>query len=249
MSNRWNPEDYAKNASFVPALGAAVVDLLAPRAGERILDLGCGDGVLTLDLIKAGATVIAVDASADMVAAARSRGVDARVMRGEALTFTHEMDAVFSNAALHWMTDMHATADGVRRALVPGGRFVGEMGGHGNVAHVRRILTDELHARGLPPRPPAQWYPSVEELTAVYAKAGFVDIAAELFPRPTPLPHGVTGWLKTFRAGFLDHVDDATADAVGRVVEQRLEPYYKQPDGTWVMDYVRLRFSMRVASH
>ena len=141
---RWSAERYAETAHFVPALGAPVLELLAPSPGERILDLGCGDGVLTEKIVSAGATVIAVDAGPDMVAAARARGIDARVMDGQKLTFTNEFDAVFSNAALHWMQDQQAVLAGVRRALKPGGRFVAEMGGHNNTAAIIVALSAVL---------------------------------------------------------------------------------------------------------
>ena len=129
--SRWEPDDYAKNAAFVPALGAPVLALLDPKPGERILDLGCGDGVLTVKLVEAGAEVVGVDASDTMIAVAKARGLDVHVVDGQSLDFEAEFDAVFSNAALHWMLDGEAVARGVFRALKPGGRFVGEMGGHG----------------------------------------------------------------------------------------------------------------------
>jgi len=247
-TSRWDAKDYAANAAFVPALGAPVVDLLAPKAGEHILDLGCGDGVLTETLVAAGAVVVGVDASADMVAAARARGLDAHVMDGQTLVFGPEFDAVFSNAALHWMLDAPAVAKGVFAALKPGGRFVGEMGGQGNIATLRAALHAELQARGYrtDDRDP-QWYAAPDAFVAVYEVAGFTDIAATLIPRPTPLPAGVAGWLRTFRTGFLDAagVPDAEQDDVARAVERRLETAFRQPDGSWLADYVRLRFSMR----
>ena len=247
-ASRWVAADYATNAGFVPALGAPVLDLLAPRPGERILDLGCGDGVLTKRIAEAGATVVGVDASDTLLAAARAAGLDARLMNGEALAFDAEFDAAFSNAALHWMLDGAAVAAGVYRALKPGGRFVGEMGGHGNIATLRAALHEELVARGydLPAADP-QWYPTPDAFTAIYAAAGFTDIEARLIPRPTPLPTGVTGWLRTFRAGFMDtaHVPDGEQPAIAQAVEDRLIPAFRQPDGTWLADYVRLRFSMR----
>lgn len=252
---RWNAGDYARNAGFVPALGAPVLGLLNPRGGERILDLGCGDGVLTARIGAAGATVIGVDASPDMVAAARARRLDARVLDGTdaagwaaLLAGEAPFDAVFSNAALHWMLDPGAVAAGVFAALKAGGRFVGEMGGVGNIAAIRAALRAELDERGYPP--PAiesQWYASPETLGWIYGRAGFVDIEAELIGRPTLLPTGITGWLRTFRAGFLDAlgVPEAEQDAVARAVERRLEPGLRQPDGRWIADYVRLRFTMR----
>lgn len=239
--------DYAANAGFVPALGAPVLDLLAPRAGERILDIGCGDGVLTGRIVAAGAEVIGIDASDTLVAAARARGLDARIGDAQALAFQAAFDAAFSNAALHWMLDAGAVAGGVFRALRPGGRFVGEMGGDGNIATLRAALLAELEARGYPAPAQAQWYPTPQAFAAIYAAAGFVDISTTLIPRPTPLPTGVTGWLKTFRAGFLDiaGVPDAEQPAVAQAVEDRLAAAFRQPDGRWIADYVRLRFSMR----
>ncbi|MBC7174106.1 MAG: class I SAM-dependent methyltransferase, partial [Polyangiaceae bacterium] len=149
---------YAKHASFVPALGATVLSWLDPRPGERILDLGAGDGVLTDELVAAGARVLALDASPSMVEAAQARGLEARVGDGETLGFVGELDAVFSNAALHWMRKPEAVARGVFHALVPGGRFVGEMGGHGCCAAVRTALAYELERRGIASAGADPWY-------------------------------------------------------------------------------------------
>lgn len=248
-ASRWSPADYAANAAFVPALGEAALALLDPRPGEMILDLGCGDGALTEKIVAAGAVVIGIDSSEEMVAAARARGIDAFTGDAEALdTRFGQFDAVFSNAALHWMLDPDAVASNVFAVLKPGGRFAGEMGGEGNISTLRAGIRAELTARGYTvPAEDPQWYPSVGEFSRLYTIAGFDNVRAELIERPTPLPSGVAGWVRTFRAGWLDvaMVPEWERDDVAAGVEKRLADTLRKPDGSWFADYVRLRFSMR----
>ncbi|MCI0429410.1 MAG: class I SAM-dependent methyltransferase [Rhodospirillales bacterium] len=238
---RWDPQAYAAHARFVSELGQPLVDLLAPRAGERLLDLGCGDGALTERLAALGCAVVGVDASPEQVAAARSRGLDARVMDGERLAFKAEFDAVFSNAALHWMTDADAVLAGIHRALKAGGRFVGEMGGQGNIARIAEALTRGLRRRRLPRELP--WYfPSAEEYRAKLQAAGFAVAEIVLFPRPTPLPGDIAAWLEIFASALLARLPaDQRPDFIAELREA-LRPHLQQPDGSWVADYVRLRF-------
>jgi hypothetical protein len=146
------------------------------------------------------------------------------------------------------MLDPDAVAAGVHAVLKPGGRFVGEMGGQGNIAALRAGIRDELTERGYPvPAEDPQWYPSVEEFVRLYACSGFTQIQAHLIPRPTLLPAGVAGWVKTFRSGWLDvaQVPAEARDEVAAAIEARLRPLLQQADGSWIADYVRLRFAMR----
>ena len=145
----WDAFSYASCARFVSDLGMPVVELLAPKAGERILDVGCGDGFLAQRMQLAGCEVVGIDTSRELVAAARARGVDARVMNAEAMTFGPEFDAVFSNAALHWMRRQDRVIDGAWRAVKPGGRFVVECGGKGNIDGILNGLKKAFARRGL----------------------------------------------------------------------------------------------------
>lgn len=245
LKQHWTAEAYEANARFVSDLGGKALALLDPKHGERILDLGCGDGALTERIVKAGATVVGIDTSEDLLTAAKTRGLDVRTMDGHALTFDREFDAVFSNAALHWMTQPEKVIEGVRRALKPGGRFVGEFGGHGNVAAImtalRAVVDADVGERGSA----TPWfYPTAEEYRAMLEGAGFAVREIRLHPRPTPLPTGMEGWLNTFRKGFFE--DKKGTVALQRVLDL-LRPSLCDAKGQWTADYVRLRFAADLA--
>ena len=236
----WNAADYARIGGFVPALGEAALALLDPQWGEHILDVGCGDGTLTLKIKQAGADVVGIDNNLSMVAAAKAKGLDARLMDAAELKFAEAFDAAFSNATLHWVLDKERAARAIWFALKNGGRFAGEMGGDGNLARLRETLDEVLVVRGYgPPTYAANWYPTVEEFTELYEYAGFKDIDARLIERPTPLEHGVGAWVTTFRKGWLDRagVPEEERAAIGQAVADAV--------GSNVADYVRLRFIMR----
>ena len=236
----WDAADYAAHGGFVPALGQAALELLDPQPGEHILDVGCGDGTLTLKIKEIGADVVGIDNSLSMVGAARARGLDARLMDAADLRFSEAFDAAFSNATLHWVLDKERAARAIWFALKPSGRFAGEMGGKGNLVRLRMALDDELVMRGYgPPTFAANWYPEVEEFVAVYEQAGFKDIDARLIERPTPLEHGVAAWVTTFRSGWLDRsgVPQNERQSIAEAVADRV--------GSTIADYDRLRFIMR----
>lgn len=241
---RWKADTYQEHTGFVPILGAPVVDLLAPKPGERILDLGCGDGALTETLKAAGADVVGVDASEAMIEAARDRGLNVQVRNGERLDFDPSFDAVFSNAALHWMLDPDAVIQGVSRALKPGGRFVGEFGGHGNVAAIVVALYAVFERRGIDARAADPWYfPTPEGYRARLEAHGFKVSSIDLIPRPTPLPTDMAGWLRTMAGPFFNTLEADDQEAALDETVRLLQPRLQDEQGGWTADYVRLRFA------
>jgi SAM-dependent methyltransferase len=245
-SQSWDAGRYATNARFVAELATPVVELLAPRPGERILDLGCGDGALTGQLAALGCAVVGVDGDRAMVEAARARGLDVRLMDGQALSFEAEFDAVFSNAALHWMRGPDAVIAGVRRALRPRGRFVGEFGGHGNVAAITVALMAVLAGRGADGIGAIPWYfPTAEAYARKLESHGFAVERSELIPRPTPLPTDMAGWLDTFADPFFSRLPAPQRAAARDEAVALLAPCLRDERGRWTADYVRLRFAAR----
>ena len=239
-TSTWDAADYARVGGFVPALGRAALALLDPQRGETILDIGCGDGTLTLEIKSRGAEMVGIDNSLSMIGAARAKGLDARLMDAADLKFSEAFDAAFSNATLHWVLDKQRAARAIWFALRAGGRFAGEMGGAGNLATLRQALDDELVARGFgTPTYAANWYPTAEEFTELYENVGFRNVEAELIERPTSLEHGVAGWVLVFRRGWLDRagVPEDQRPAIADAVAARV--------GSDLADYVRLRFLMR----
>jgi trans-aconitate methyltransferase len=240
-TQHWNPAQYVKNARFVSDLGMPVVDLLSPQSGERILDLGCGDGALTIKLTELGCTLVAVDSSLEMVKAAKSLGLDAHVVDGQSLQFSNEFDAVFSNAALHWIKNPERVIAGVWRALKPGGRFVGEFGGYGNVAAIVTALESALSSRGMAVASP-WFFPRPEEYRELLETGGFEVNTIELIPRPTSLPGDVGGWLETFAQYYTSALPAADRQSFICEVVEALRNVLCDANGNWNADYVRLRF-------
>jgi trans-aconitate methyltransferase len=247
-SQTWDPDVYQKNARFVSDLGQPVVELLAPRPGERVLDVGCGDGVLTKKLAELGCDVVGVDSSESLVGHAQTLGLDVRVMDGQELDFDAEFDAVFSNAALHWMKDADRVIRGAHRALRLRGRFVAEFGGFGCVETIHRALIRGLDTRGHEGAAASPWYfPTVEDYSQRLRGAGFELRYIALIPRPTPLPGDVMGWLETFAESFTRLLPKRDRLAYLEEVREAIRPQLCDDAGRWTADYVRLRFDARRA--
>lgn len=244
----WDPGRYRVKAAYVVRLGEALLDFFKPRAGERVLDLGCGDGVLTEKIAAAGASVVGVDASPEMVAAAKARGIDARRADARALGFERDFDAVFSNAVLHWIREPDAVIASVARVLRPGGRFVGELGGHGNVAAVVVALVAALNRRGRDGVGAIPWYfPTPEEYRERLEGGGFAVEYIKSFPRPTRLESGMADWLDLFAGAFFARLPEDERAAARTEVLELLRPALCDGFGRWTADIVRLRFAARAA--
>jgi trans-aconitate methyltransferase len=239
----WNTDLYESDHRFVYEYGQGVVDLLDPHSDERVLDLGCGTGHLTAEIADRADDSVGTDISVEMVAHARETYPDGSFVRADAraLPFESSFDAVFSNAAFHWIDDQDAVCESIRTALRPGGRLVAEFGGKGNIKAIVNALETELRKRGYDVRNP--WYfPSIGEYASLLESHGFEVAFATLFDRPTALDgtDGIQNWLSMFCEPFFEPVPDENQDAIVDAVEQRLRPelYY---DESWHADYRRIR--------
>ncbi|GLX98950.1 methyltransferase domain-containing protein [Herbidospora sp. NEAU-GS84] len=245
---RWNARAYDSSFGYVSAQGAPLVELLDPQPGERVLDLGCGTGVLSGEIAVRGAYVLGIDGSQAMIetAIAQFPRLDFTVGDGHDFTVAQPFDAVFSNAALHWMSrDPDAVIDSVREALRPGGRFVAELGGAGNCAALTSAMLTAWREHGLR-EPELPWYfPSPAEYAVRLERAGFTLRILEHFDRPTPLdecPNGAADWVRMFAGSLLDGVPPATVEPLLRRVNELAAPALRHDSG-WMADYVRLRFA------
>ncbi len=242
---KWDAELYDNKHHFVSRYGEDLLDLLAAQPGEWILDLGCGTGHLTARIAASGARVLGIDRSAEMIARAREQypQLDFECMDAEQLSLTRSFDAVFSNAALHWMLKPEAVLDGVRSVLKPGGRFVMEMGGRGNISHVKSAIEHVMISTGLSKQLHFPWYfPSVGAYASLLEARGFRVLYAHHFDRPTMLEgeNGMYGWLTMFAAQIFAPLTETDRHNVLCAVQDRLRPALCR-NGEWVVDYVRLR--------
>jgi trans-aconitate methyltransferase len=243
----WDAELYEARHNFVWTYGEDLVSLLKPEAGERILDLGCGPGQLTDRIAKLGAQVVGLDASPEMIGQARQNFPKLQFVLQDAaaMQFSGEFDAVFSNAALHWMLDASGVLRGIARALRKGGRFVAELGAKGNVqiieGAVRSVLA-RYYGGDIPAR--RTYFPSVGDYASLMDSCGLETRSAQLFDRPTPLQgeDGLANWINGFKWYYFDGLPAAQrAQALKEVVEE-LRPVLRTPNG-WYADYRRLRIS------
>jgi trans-aconitate 2-methyltransferase len=241
----WDTELYEAQHGFVWKYGESLIELLNPKRGERILDLGCGTGQLTQKIAEQGADVIGLDASPEMIGQARQNfpSLQFVLQNAAAMTFTEEFDAVFSNAALHWVLDAHAAARGMFRALRKGARVVAELGGRGNIRQIEDAIETALRrylGDNLPPR--RTFFPSIGEYAGVLETCGLEVRSAFLFDRFTPLEgsDGLAQWLRQFAAYYFETLPREQARGAIQDVIEALRPSLFR-DGRWHADYRRLR--------
>ena len=240
--NAWNAEQYEGGHSYVWQFGGSLVELLAPRAGERILDLGCGTGQLTAEIAAAGAEVVGLDSSPEMLGQARQNYPHLKFVLADATSFRldQDFDAVFSNAALHWVKNAEAAVRSIASALRPGGRFVAEFGGAGNIV---QILAG-LHAIfGAAAAERCQWwFASIGEYATILERHGLEVRQASLFDRPTPIQgeHAIEDWIEMFCGSYLRGLDAKPAQEKIRELAAYLRPQLYR-EGVWTLDYRRLR--------
>ena len=242
VSQHWEKEKYEKNARFVSDYGKELIEWMNPKKDEYILDLGCGDGVLTKEISKYGCKVLGLDGSQKFVEATRKLGVDAIQGDAQNMNFENEFDAIFSNAALHWMTNPDKVLEGVSKALKKGGRFVVEMGCKGNVEKIENAMFEVARRHNF--KAVKCWFfPTEKEETELLNKYGLKVKRMISFSRPTLLPTGIKGWLQTFSApAFVNipkEMHEKLIDEIAEKVEKELE---KNENGQIIADYVRLRF-------
>jgi SAM-dependent methyltransferase len=239
-STTWDPQRYQGEHSYVWKFGASLLELLEPRGGERILDVGCGTGQLTAEIAKSGAHVVGLDNSEEMLRQARQNYPALTFVIGDATGFRFEeaFDAVFSNAALHWVKDAPAAVESIALALRPGGRFVTEFGGKGNIASIqgafRAVFGPAADAR-------SPWfYPSIGEYAPLLERHGLEVRQASLFDRPTVLEGDIEDWFRMFCASYLrDLAGESANEKIPQLAAYLRPTQYR--DGVWSIDYRRLR--------
>jgi trans-aconitate methyltransferase len=243
-TDEWDARLYDEKYSFIWKHGESLIELLAPQSGECILDLGCGTGHLTARIAAAGASVLGIDSSAEMIEQARRSYPYLRVEIGDARYLIHveRFDAVFSNAVLHWIKDADMVVRGLHRALKPGGRFVAEFGGKRNLEAILAATLNALQAVGCGNVDLPWFFPSVAEYSSLLEKQGLEVAFASLFDRPTPLEGeaGMRHWIEMFGGPFLSRVPQDRREDFFRNVENELRPVLHR-DGVWFADYRRLR--------
>ncbi|WP_457638622.1 class I SAM-dependent methyltransferase [Persephonella sp.] len=239
--NIWDAEKYSKHADFVPKLAFPLIDLIRELKGKKVLDLGCGDGTLTVELIKQGADVVGVDLSPQMVKASRSKGIKALVASATDLPFYEEFDVVFSNAVLHWVQEAEKALQNIAKSMKRGGIFVAEFGGKGNIQSIVEAMEQVFKENPEFGQFKNVWYfPDLQEYKQLLEKTGFKVEYIELIPRPTPI-EDIENWLEIFTNVYTSHLSTQQERKFRNQVKEKLKKTIYSPQNGWTADYVRLR--------
>jgi SAM-dependent methyltransferase len=252
-TKRWDATGYDRDFSFVTSYGDVLLDLLAAQPGERVLDVGCGTGHQAAALAALGAVVVGVDADPAMLDVARAEHpevrfelVDAQDPRALLAATGSPVDAVLSNAALHWMPRQDDVVAGLAAVLRPGGRLVVEMGGGPNVRLTTEAIRAGRRAVGLDADVASSWtFPTPGEQAGRLERHGFTVRSVALIDRPTPLAEGVTtaGWAAMFGATLVTDVPPERRAEFDAAVDDHARTLGLQTEAGWHADYVRLRFT------
>lgn len=242
--DQWNADLYKEKHAFVFEYGNSLIDWLQPKAGENILDLGCGTGELTAQLAESGAQITGIDAAAAMIESARKHfpGIEFEIADATTFSLPQQFDGIFSNATLHWVREKEKAIGRMYAQLKTGGRLTIEMGGKGNVQHILAGLEKAMAQYGYSYEP--FWYfPSPAEYCTLLESAGFRIDRVHFFDRPSKLAdpeNGIIDWLEMFGPHFFSTVPAADKDAIIRQVQQEVGPQLTK-NGVLYADYVRLR--------
>jgi len=242
----WNVGLYNEKHGFVHQYGSQLIDLLDPKSGELILDLGCGSGQLTSKIAES-ASVIGIDSAAEMIEASQQLfpDLDFYQMDADSFSFDQSFDAIFSNAVLHWVKDQKAATANMFKHLKIGGRLVVEFGGYGNVSTIVNALRSSLNKHGFHKNAALErWYfPSIGEYTSLLENAGFEVNLAQLYDRPTLLEsknEGIKDWIEMFGTHFFQGIEASKKAVILTEVQNSVKPRcYKNEQ--WYADYRRIR--------
>ncbi|GHB35860.1 methyltransferase type 11 [Pseudovibrio japonicus] len=241
---KWNAQNYLEFAAYITSFGRDTLELLAIQQGESILDLGCGDGTLAQEIQSRGAIVTGIDIAQDMLALADEKGIKTLRTSAENLDFDGEFNAVFSNAALNWMQDYRGVIRGVKKALKPGGRFVGEMGSDKNCRIIRSAM-EHLFAENPEFGPyKSPWiFPPPSTYIRALKEAGFSIIYHTEIDRRTTLEADMKGWLELFTDTLTQQLNEPQKKRFYRDLVKRLEPQLYSSEKGWEVDHVCMRFA------
>lgn len=266
--DHWSSNAYNSAAGFVPKLTSKVISYLDTQPNDRILDIGCGDGALTTNIAQDASLgyVLGLDASKSFISTAQEKYsaqncnfklLDCTKLQECPEAVDGSWDKAFSNAAMHWILrkpDIRTQFfDNVYKALKPGGRFIFEMGGNGNVAEIQAAAIAALIHAGLSAKVAAEacpwFFPSTDWMSETLSDVGFeVEIceheyrSTKLTPKKEDGSGGVEGWVNLMCSEFVEPVGQEKRAEVLKEICDVVDPIItRHEDGSKWIGYCRLR--------